>query len=430
MFKNFFIIFIISLLLSSHAFPKEILNILSNAFNNNPKLNAERANLKASKQDLNISRGEFLPSITISGDVATQKDKNRTDYAGSSLQDTRAEPTSQSLIIKQKIFDGFTNYNDVKKSKLELDYSQIKLDKLEQETLLEAAKAFYGLGFNYKNLEFNQSNLDLLERQVETDRSRLDRGEIGLTDLAQSESSLAGANAKLIRAENELISGKKNFQKIIGTTAPDEVDLDFIPEFNLPSSADHAIIIAQQKNTDLSLAKIDLEVAKKDVLIAKGEIAPSASLSYSLKKNEGLSSSVDEREQEEVKATVTWPIFDGGKNLSSVKKAKFKFQQKQLILDDVKKNMNTEIANAWTTYSSSKGVLDATLSQLKAAEIANEGITLEYDTGNKRTTLEVIQSRTLLLEARTSYVKAQRDFAIAQFNLLASIGDLYLSNIK
>ena len=92
--------------------------------------------------------------------------------------------------------------------------------------------------------------------------------------------------------------------------------------------------------------------------------------------------------------------------------------------------MNTEIANAWTTYSSSKGVLDATLSQLKAAEIANEGITLEYDTGNKRTTLEVIQSRTLLLEARTSYVKAQRDFAIAQFNLLASIGDLYLSNIK
>ena len=143
-----------------------------------------------------------------------------------------------------------------------------------------------------------------------------------------------------------------------------------------------------------------------------------------------MSSSVDEREQEEVKATVTWPIFDGGKNLSSVKKAKFKFQQKQLILDDVKKNMNTEIANAWTTYSSSKGVLDATLSQLKAAEIANEGITLEYDTGNKRTTLEVIQSRTLLLEARTSYVKAQRDFAIAQFNLLASIGDLYLSNIK
>ena len=74
--------------------------------------------------------------------------------------------------------------------------------------------------------------------------------------------------------------------------------------------------------------------------------------------------------------------------------------------------------------------MDATSVQLKAAEIANEGITLEYDTGNSRTTLEVIQSRALLLDARTSYAKAQKDFAIAQFNLLASIGDLYLENIK
>ena len=165
-------------------------------------------------------------------------------------------------------------------------------------------------------------------------------------------------------------------------------------------------------------------------MIAKGDLAPSATLSYSLKKNEGLSSTVDEREQEEVKATVKWPIFDGGKNLSSVKKAKFKAKQKQLILDDVSKSVQTEIANAWTSYSSSKGVLDATKVQLTAAEIANEGITLEYDTGNKRTTLEVIQSRTLLLDARTGYAKAQRDYAIAQFNLLASIGELYLNTVK
>ena len=94
------------------------------------------------------------------------------------------------------------------------------------------------------------------------------------------------------------------------------------------------------------------------------------------------------------------------------------------------KRQQIDTANAWTTYSASKGILEATRLQLKAAEIANEGITLEYDTGNKRTTLEVIQSRTLLLDARTSYAKAQKDFAIAQFNLLASIGDLYLDNIK
>ena len=123
-------------------------------------------------------------------------------------------------------------------------------------------------------------------------------------------------------------------------------------------------------------------------------------------------------------------IFKGGKNLSSVKKAKFKMEEKQLILNDISEQVQIDTANAWTTYSSSKGVLDATESQLKAAEIANEGITLEYDTGNERTILEVIQSRTLLLDARTSFARAQKNFAIAQFNLLASIGDLYLDNIN
>ena len=143
-----------------------------------------------------------------------------------------------------------------------------------------------------------------------------------------------------------------------------------------------------------------------------------------------MSTTVDEREKEEVKATLKWPIFKGGKNLSSVKKANFKVEEKKLLYNDISDQVNIDTANAWTTYNSSKGVLDATTAQLRAAEIANEGITLEYDTGNKRTILEVIQSRTLLLDARTSYAKAQRDYAIAQFNLLASIGDLFLDNIN
>ena len=105
-------------------------------------------------------------------------------------------------------------------------------------------------------------------------------------------------------------------------------------------------------------------------------------------------------------------------------------EEKQLILRDVFSQVQIDTANAWTTYNSSKGILDATEAQLKAAEIASEGITLEYDTGNERTTLEVIQSRTLLLEARTSFANAQKNFAIAQFSLLASIGDLFLENIR
>ena len=423
-------ILLIFCFLSTNLYSQDLTKTLSDAFKNNSKLNAERASLNAVKQDVNISRGEFLPSITISGDISSQEDTARTDQVGDPLKDINNTPESQSVLIEQKIFDGFSNYNNLKKSELEFEYAKFELNKLEQEVILSAAKAYYNLGYNFKNLEFNQLNFELFERQVESDRARLERGEISLTDFAQSESSLAGAQAKLITARNELISGKKNFQKIIGSESPEQINLAFIPDLKTPTSLQTATAISEQINPRLNLAKIDLEIAERELFAARGDLAPSASISYEKKKNYDLSSTLDEREREEVKATLKWPLFKGGQNISSVKKAKFKLEEKKLLFDDISDQVNIDTANAWTTYNSSKSVLDATTAQLKAAEIANEGITLEYDTGNKRTTLEVIQSRTLLLDARTSYAMAQRDYAIAQFNLLASIGDLYLDNIK
>ena len=425
-----FLILLIFFLSNSNLNAQDLLNTLSDAFKKNSKLNAERASLDAEKQDVNISMGEFLPSVTLSGDAATQKDTNRKNQSGASLQDTESTPENRSVLIEQKIFDGFSNYNNLAKSKLEFEYAKFKLNKLEQEVILSAAKAYYNLGYNFKNLEFNQSNVELFERQVESDRSRLERGEISLTDFAQSESSLAGAQAKLITATNELISGKKNFQKIIGSTAPNEINLSLFPNLSMPTSLDTATAISDQINPRLNLAKIDLEIAKRELYAARGDLSPSASITYEKKKNYDFSTTVDEREQEQVKATVKWPLFKGGKNISSVKKASFKLKEKELILQDITDQVQIDTANAWTSYNSTRSVLDAISVQLKAAEIANEGITLEYDTGNSRTTLEVIQSRALLLDARTSYAKAQKDFAIAQFNLLASIGDLYLENIK
>ena len=210
--KNiFFIIFFCFFYTNINA--QDIIKTLSDAFKNNSKLNAERASLNATKQDVNISRGEFLPSVTISGNISSQEDSNRTNQSGEKLADLNSTPETRSVLVEQKIFSGFSNYNNLKKSQLELEYAKYELTQLEQEVILSAARAYYNLGYNFKNLEFNQLNVDLFERQVESDRSRLERGEISLTDFAQSESSLAGAQAKLITARNDLISGKKKLSK-------------------------------------------------------------------------------------------------------------------------------------------------------------------------------------------------------------------------
>ena len=83
------------------------------------------------------------------------------------------------------------------------------------------------------------------------------------------------------------------------------------------------------------------------------------------------------------------------------------------------------MANSWSNYQSSKSVLNSIGSQVKAAEIANEGITLEYESGeSNRTTLDVIQSRTILLDSKISLATSERDFLVSQFSLLSAVGRL------
>ena len=411
----------------------EFLTYLENAYKNNPTLNAERENYKAIKENINISRSESLPIVSVTETKSSQQTTKPTSQSGGVLPDTNNDTTTQSVSIDQKIFQGFQGYNSVKKSKLEFDQAGLKLKNVEQQILLRSAVAYYDLIYKIKNRQFNVANVDLFERQVESDRSRLQKGEITLTDLAQSESSLAGANAKLISADTELLTAKSNFERVVRLAAPNDIVKDnFITEANInfPKNLNAALNLSEQNNPKLLLAKLDFEISQKNVDLEKSKFAPSASINYTQSKNKDLSSTVDESDQETLKATVTLPLFSGGENYASLKKVKFKKEQSQLILQDTTNEVKTDTANAWSVYQSSESVFKATQAQVKAAEIANEGITLEYDSGNTRTTLEVIQSRSLLLNARIANAKAERDFAISKFELLAIVGELTLENLK
>ena len=395
---------------------------LNSAYLNNPKLNAERASLRASKEEKRAVVGEFLPSVTISGYVGEQ------DNTGDSS--SNFNPSEQSLEIEQKIFQGFSGVANLKKKKYGHNLAEFKLKKIEQETLLAAAKAHADLLLNKKKVNINLMNIDLLERQVETDQNRLEKGEINLADLAQSESSFAGAKAKLIAAKNELIASKANFDKIIGKKPSENIQEITETNLILPGSLATAYNISNSENPDLQIAMLEYQQSKMDVSIAGSELSPSATLSYKIAEQDNVSSTVKDRTSQTLKATASWPLFAGGSNLFNLRKAQELRNQKELLFQDSKKVVETDVANAWSSYQSSKSVLDSIRTQVKAAEIASEGITLEYESGSSRTTLEVIQSKAILLDSRISLATSERNFLISQFSLLSSIGRLTASQLN
>ena len=403
---------------------------LKKAYNDNNELNAERESLNISEQELKISMSSYLPSLTLSGSKSSEDTNKLTNQNGTNATISDVDPTVQSLTITQTLID-FGRGAELSKSKIGIELAKAKLLKKEQEILYKSIEAYTGLISANEKLKINKSNVNLLDRQVETDRIRLERGNISLSDVAQSESSLAGAQAKLIQAENDFLTSKLNYENVIGTINDTEaLDKSSIVIVNLPNELNSAIEISKKGNPDLIIAQLEYEQSKKDTTSARSDLAPTATLSFDRSKTDDLSSTYDEKEQDTLKATVTWPFFSGGKNYANLNKNKSLETQKNLLLNNMIKKNQTDVASAWSNYQSNKSLLNSVRAQVNAAEIANEGIVAEYNSGSDRTTLEVIQSNSLLLNAQISLADSERNYILSQFNLLKSIGLLNSEYLK
>ena len=430
MIRTIIILFLVAFF-SKNVFAVSLSEALLQAYKNNPELNAERENIEVSKQDLKISRSEFLPSVTLSGSRSQENTDKLTNRSGGDAQITDTNPETKSIIIEQKLFQGFGGIADLEKNKIGLVLAEAKLLKIEQIVLLKAIEAYTGLILAKEKLDINKRNLNLLERQVETDQARLERGKITVADLAQSESSLAGAQAKFIEAKNEEVTAKLTYEKIIGPISDiNTLNRNLKLSFEIPNSLNKAIEISKKNNPDLIIAKLEYEQSEKDVKIAKSDLSPSATLSLESSKTDDLSSTYDERDKETITATISWPIFQGGKNSASLKKSKNLKNRKKLLFDNALKTNDANVASAWSNLQSSKSLLESVRSQVKAAEIANEGITVEYESGLGRSTLDVIQSSSILLSSEINLANFERNYFLAQFKLLQAVGLLNNSYLK
>ncbi len=423
-------IFFIVTFLTGSVLAETLNAALEKAYKNNPELNAERESINISEQELKVSKSLYLPSITLEGSQSEEDTSKLTNRNGSNASITDVNPSVQSITITQTLID-FGREAEYAKSKIGIDLAKAKLLKKEQEILYKAVDAYTGMISAKEKFEINESNVNLLDRQVETDKIRLERGKITLSDVAQSESSLAEAQAKFIQAENELLTSRLNYENVIGELNNIEnLDKNSINDLELPNQLIEAIDISKKNNPDLIIAKLEYEQSKKETISAKSDLAPTAKLSFDRSKTEDLSSTYDEREKDVLKATVTWPFYSGGKNLANLNKSKSMELQKNLLFENSKKKNQTDVASAWSFYQSNKSLLNSVRAQVSAAEIANEGILAEYNSGSDRTTLEVIQSNSLLLNAQISLADSEKNYILSQFNLLKSIGLLNSNYLK
>ncbi|MDC1137256.1 TolC family outer membrane protein [Candidatus Pelagibacter sp.] len=413
----------------SNAIAVTLYDALNQTYQNNIQLNAERENLKASEEDINISKSDYMPSLTLSGSKSIEDTNKLTNQTGGDATISDVDPFTTSIKLEQTLLD-FGRGLELKKSITGLNLAKAKLTKKEQDVLHSAIDAYSSLILAREKQNINRKNLNLLKRQVENDKIRLDRGQITITDLAQSESSLAGAQAQFTQAKSDLLIAKLTYENIIGNISdPNKLKKNSSAIVSIPKTLDEAINLSKQNNPDIKIAKFDLAQSEKDLAISESDLMPTASLSLERSYADDISSTIDEREKDVLKATVSWPFYSGGKKRSTIDKNSNLTNRKKLLLDDVVRTNQTNVASAWSSLEASKGFLNSVKAQVRAAQIANDGIAAEYERGS-RTTLDVIQSNALLLSAKISLASSEKNYLMAQYNLLKAVGLLNSQYLK
>jgi len=427
--KKILILISLTLFNFSNVSAVTLYDALNQTYQNNIQLNAERENLKASEEDVNISKADYKPSLTLSGSKSIENTNKLTNQSGGDATISDVDPFTTSIKLEQTILD-YGRDLTLEKNITGLDLAKAKLIKKEQDILHSAIDAYSNLILAREKLAINKKNLNLLNRQVENDKIRLDRGQITITDLAQSESSLAGAQAQFTQAKSDLLISKLTYENIIGKIAdPNQLKKNSNAIVSIPKTLNEAINLSKQNNPDIKIAKFDLAQSEKDLAISESDLKPTASLSLERSYTDDVSSTIDQREKDVLKATVSWPFYTGGKTKSTINKKSNLTTRKRLLLDDAVRTNETHVASSWSSLESSKGFLNSVKAQVRAAQIANEGIAAEYERGS-RTTLDVIQSNALLLSAQLSLASSEKNYLMAQYNLLKAVGLLNSQYLK
>ena len=393
---------------------------LAKAYLSNPILQAARAKLRAKDEDVSEALSGWRPEVTFKYDL----EKSKIDPGGGTQNRT---PRTASIKVKQNLFNGWRTESSVKKAE-ETDLGQrAELVATEQKILLDAGTAYMDVIRDNAVLKLNKSNERVLRRQLQATKDRFDVGEVTITDVAQAESRLSRAIAEGIKAEGTLTISRAVYKNVIGNF-PGELN-DALPLSELPTSQDEAIALAKGNNPEIKRARFNERTSKIAIRNTEGALYPSIDLEGELSRRDQTSSETNTAEEASIKATFSFPLYQSGAVSARIRAAKATWDKERRNLVGAIRSAVQGASQSWKRYETAKAQVTAFSSEVRAAEIALEGVKQEAKVGS-RTVLDVLDAEQELMDARVSLIRAQRNTTVTSMELRQAIGTLTASKMK
>jgi len=405
---------------------------LVQAYQNNPSLNAQRAALRATDENVPQALSGYRPkvSVTAQGGYNYTNAVQQLPVGGVVTNIPFAETfLSRSVAATgtYTLFNGFQTANRTRQAESQVDGARETLRVTEQQVLLDAATAYMNLLRDQAILDLNRRNVEVLTEQLKQTRDRFNVGEVTRTDVAQAESRLAAGRSSLLGAQSNYVTSQANYRRVIGVD-PGRLAPGTPVDRLSPNVLAKAIGQGQANSPSVLAAMYGVDVAVLAVKISEGALYPNLTLTASASQGQYPAFEVARQTAASVLGTFTVPIYQGGAEYSAIRQSKETLGQQRLNLDINRDQARATVVQSWGQLDAAKAQIEATTAQVNAAEIALNGVREEARVG-QRTTLDVLNAQQELVNARVALVTAQHDRVVASYTLLAAVGGLSMPRL-
>src|SRR5689334_1063537 len=401
---------------------------LVRAYQNNPQLNAQRAQVRVTDENVPQALSGYRPKVAVTASAGYQYTDTLSTQGGTRDVLVKTDihganpPRSVGLTVTQNLYNGQQTANKTRAAESQVSGAREALRVLEQTVLLNAATIYMDYLRDSAIVEVQKSNVRVLEQTLKQTRDRFNVGEVTRTDVAQSEAQLAAGKTQELTAESNLTTTRSNFRRIIGNEPENLAPGSPVDRF-LPSTLPSAVELSLIENPNVTAAMFGIDVNFLQVKVNEGALLPTVSLQASVQQAYEQTLISPRSFGASAVAQVTVPVYQGGAEYSLIRQSKENLAQQRLNLETTRDQTRANVVTAWSQLEAGKAQVRSAQAQVTASEVALNGVREEAKAG-QRTTLDVLNAQQALVNARVALVTAQHDRVVASYSVLNSVGRL------
>ena len=419
-------------LLPGLARAETLADAIALAYQSNPTLQSQRAQLRALDEGYVQARAGWRPTAQLQFQGGYNKVQGRALTFGGGLgarTETETDPGSATFGIVQPIYTGGRTAAAVRAAEADVLAGRQALRAAEGQILQSVLQSYVDVRRDQQTLDIRLRDLAALQTQLDEARARFAAGEVTRTDVAQSESQLAAARALLSLSQGQLQFSRAAYANVVGQNPGNLAPEPELP--NLPATVDQAFDVAIVANPTLRRAEITEEASRARIAEAKAANRPTLDLrgnvGYSGNgQGGGTLSDFDRREyNRSVSATAVFiqPLFTGGVNRSNIRRAQELNTSDRVEIETNRRNVVQAVSQAWNQVLSTRASASSSEEQVRAARVYFTATQEEYRVG-QRSTLDVLVAEQTLRDAQLSVVDSRRNEFLGKAALLNAMGRL------